>query len=863
MITLVALGLLLNSASALTNPAASYEQAVEFQRKILFLLSETSGNAVSRERDVFISRNYYHLKRELLEAIESSILEESKHSRPKLAALISYIQNGSLRAADTLTFIDLVDNLLFQHSEEPYLSSQALGRLRQIEQSILLAQKTYKDDLEDVYNALGTRGVKLEPWQDYIGFLRARYNKKDIYQEFNMTKPELAEPAMRGASKNTEEKSLVWGFNVPDKTVVLTFDDGPHYRNTGAVLDILKTHDAKGYFFAVGKNIGTIKDDAVTLNKKSSLLKRAIKEGHLLGNHSFSHKVLTKLDVSEQANELSNANRMLTAVSGQDVKYFRPPYGSKNTALIDLSTKNGMQSIMWNIDSMDWGDPIPESIVERTMAELKKKKRGILLFHDIHKQTVQALPILLKRLKDEGYRIVTINGNAFENEAKTKTSIEAAQVTANKSKLYSNSWALIIGVNKYTYWPQLSYAVNDAKGVSALLSRQYGFSPDRIFTLLDEEATRENITQHLADVLADPERIKENDRVFIFYAGHGMTRTLPSGRNLGYIIPVDAELDKFHSKSISMTHLQDFSEMIPAKHVYFVMDSCYSGIALTRSGGTAKSSKYLSEISSRHARQILTAGGADQEVADGGPGGHSVFTWSLMQGLSGEADLDKNNIITASELGAYVSPAVSENSNQTPAFGNLVGSQGGEFLFELAVIDDGLNELSSEDQLKQKILELKKENISLKQRLSSLQENISQAPKETRSKRGNIEGLSHTQRKIKANKLHSQGLKFYKEKNYSRALEMLNSALQYNPTNSGIVNDYGFVLYKDGQLNNALLWLEKTIELSPNRIPVYLNIADTLAELGRRDDAVSYYKYYLELYPDSPVKDRVDKFLRL
>src|SRR5207249_1262305 len=92
---------------------------------------------------------------------------------------------------------------------------------------------------------------------------------------------------------------------------------------------------------------------------------------------------------------------------------------------------------------------------------------------------------------------------------------------------------------------------------------------------------------------------------------------------------------------------------------------------------------YLEEVTRRTARQILTAGGAEQQVADDGPRGHSVFTWALLQGLDGAADLDGNGIITASELGAYVSPIVSSFARQTPAVGNLVGSEGGEFIFEL------------------------------------------------------------------------------------------------------------------------------------------------------------------------------------
>src|SRR5687767_10086925 len=157
----------------------------------------------------------------------------------------------------------------------------------------------------------------------------------------------------------------------------------------------------------------------------------------------------------------------------------------------------------------------------------------------------------------------------------------------------------------------------------------------------------------------------------LFRAGHGITRKLPNGRSLGYIVPVDADTSQFQSTAISMTALQDASEAIPAKHVFFVMDACYSGIALTR-GGAAQGGdprKYLEEITRRAARQVLTAGGADEQVADNGPNGHSIFTWTLLQGLEGRADLNGDGVITASELGAYVGPAVSSLSRQTPAFG--------------------------------------------------------------------------------------------------------------------------------------------------------------------------------------------------
>src|SRR5262249_18504046 len=169
-----------------------------------------------------------------------------------------------------------------------------------------------------------------------------------------------------------------------------------------------------------------------------------------------------------------------------------------------------------------------------------------------------------------------------------------------------------------------------------------------------------------------------------FFAGHGATRTLQDGRQIGFIVPVDADRENYYSTAISMAQLRDASDLIPAKHIYFVMDSCYSGLALSRgTGNFSRDHTYLEEVTRRTARQILTAGGADQQVADDGPSGHSVFTWALLQGLEGKADLDSNGVITASELGAYISPIVASFSKQTPMVGNLVGSEGGEFLFEL------------------------------------------------------------------------------------------------------------------------------------------------------------------------------------
>lgn len=816
----------------------NWPSLVKYQQIITFLLAHESDNDAARQQKINIARNFYFQKQQIIETSEIALLADTN----AVNHLIQYISSLP-HAADKLSFMDLIDTLILEHQQVPFLNSIQLNHLKFIEQQQLLIQTQYAPHLDKIQQQLMRANNDIEPWENYIDFLNSTFDISQIYAEFNKTEAHISGEQSRGAGYAQGKKDLLWGFNMPEKTVVLTFDDGPHYKNTDKILDTLKQYDAKAYFFAIGKNIGKVDNNIVTLDKKSKKLKRALDEGHILANHSFSHSVMTKLSKDQQQVELANTNMLIKKVSGKNVAEFRPPYGAKNQQLVDVARTEGMRSIMWNIDSMDWATPVPQTIVDNVLKELEKKKKGIILFHDIHKQSVQALPLLMEQLIAKGYKVVTLEGNEFKPTAKAEP----------KSELYGESWALVVGINKYEFWPQLGYAANDAQGVKSMLKSKYHFKEENIFTLLDEQATGENITSHISDILADPKRIKPNDRVFIFYAGHGMTRILPSGRKLGYIIPVDAKLDKFHSKSISMTHLQDFSDMIPAKHVYFVMDSCYSGIALTRSGGL---SNYINEISSRNARQIITAGGADQQVSDGGPDGHSIFTWALLKGLDGAADLDDNNIITASELGAYVSPLVSEHAKQTPVFGNMVGSQGGEFLFELAPKKLSIKEPSLHD-LKQTIVSLKRENQALKLRLAS----TSEQPSSSAVKSSLITGISYKQRKSKADLIHRKALKLYKNKKYKQALTALEQALNYLPNSANVVNDYGFILFKDGQYEKAQPWLEKTIELDAQRASVYLNIADNLVKLKRDKEAIPYYKYYLELKPNSSLKGRVNDFL--
>ncbi len=240
---------------------------------------------------------------------------------------------------------------------------------------------------------------------------------------------------------------------------------------------------------------------------------------------------------------------------------------------------------------------------------------------------------------------------------------------------YRKSWAVVIGINAYQKWPALKYAVKDAVEVKKRLTK-LGF--DQVITLFDHEATQDNILRVLGDELYS--KTQDEDRVFIFFAGHGHTQNLPNGSKIGYIIPVDGDLTNYYATAISMRQMQELSDRLRAKHIFYTMDSCFSGLLLRlRSGGAANRADYTKHTTDR-ARQVLTAGGEAEEVAEAG--GHGLFTRLFLDGLDGAADLNQDAYITASELSQFLTPRVlhASQNRQNPVFGRL-GQGRGEFVF--------------------------------------------------------------------------------------------------------------------------------------------------------------------------------------
>lgn len=265
----------------------------------------------------------------------------------------------------------------------------------------------------------------------------------------------------------------------------------------------------------------------------------------------------------------------------------------------------------------------------------------------------------------------------------------------NYAPIYSTSRALVIGINKYKHVSPLAFARNDAEGIRNTLVQRFGFALEHITTLLDEEASYSAIRS--AFLRFTNSGTDHDDRLLVFFAGHGHTITGRRGE-IGYLVPSDGRTDDL-ATLIRWDDLTKNGDLIRAKHILYVMDACYGGLAVTRNlqQGTKR---FLKDMLARHSRQVITAGKADEVVSDaGGPrAGHSVFTGHLLDALEGDV-VRQEGPVTANRAMAYVYHKVSgdPNSHQTPHFGFLDGD--GDFLFDSDVLDSLQDEAGSESDL--------------------------------------------------------------------------------------------------------------------------------------------------------------------
>jgi len=283
----------------------------------------------------------------------------------------------------------------------------------------------------------------------------------------------------------------------------------------------------------------------------------------------------------------------------------------------------------------------------------------------------------------------------------------AVSLAVTTDDIYDNSYALIIGIDKYENVRSLDYAVKDAEDIQSMLVDKFNFQQDNIVLLKNEEATQASILQEFSNIT---KKANDNDRVLIFFAGHGETIDLPDGGEMGFLLPVDGDKTDLYLSAIKMEELRTLSLLSDAKHILYLVDACYGGIVSVGARGLDAESTpdYLDKITQYKSRQIISAGGRGEQVIEKAEWGHSAFTKNLLSGLrDSKADRDSDGIITVQELGTYLQKKVTIDSDnrQTPKTRNL-SSDEGEFVFVYSENTVVIKDKSADEKLDYLISEM-------------------------------------------------------------------------------------------------------------------------------------------------------------
>ena len=180
--------------------------------------------------------------------------------------------------------------------------------------------------------------------------------------------------------------------SIDDKVVALTFDDGPS-KYTNKILDVLKKYNACGTFFLIGNKVEFYSDT----------LRRMLEEGSEIGNHSYDHKLLTRLSKEEFQEEINKTQVAIKKVTGFTPTLFRPTYGGYTNT---LKSYTDLKFVLWDVDSRDWQVKTKNRILKNVLPNVKSG--SIILMHDNHEYSLNALEEMIESLKKQGYKFVTV-----------------------------------------------------------------------------------------------------------------------------------------------------------------------------------------------------------------------------------------------------------------------------------------------------------------------------------------------------------------------------------------------------------------------------------------------------------------------
>jgi peptidoglycan/xylan/chitin deacetylase (PgdA/CDA1 family) len=213
---------------------------------------------------------------------------------------------------------------------------------------------------------------------------------KAMYDSYSETKNTLFLPADAGAEARDEVREQFSG----DKQIALTFDDGPHSVYTQRLLDGLRKRGVHATFFLLGENI----------EGKEAIVKQMQADGHLIGNHGYSHVQMSKESVRTACEQIEENNLKIESITGVRPQYLRPPYGAWNE---ELECTTNMSVVLWDVDPLDWKSQSSKKVVRHIVKHVEPG--DIILLHDVYSTSVEAALEVIDTLSKQGYTFVTVD----------------------------------------------------------------------------------------------------------------------------------------------------------------------------------------------------------------------------------------------------------------------------------------------------------------------------------------------------------------------------------------------------------------------------------------------------------------------
>lgn len=206
-------------------------------------------------------------------------------------------------------------------------------------------------------------------------------------------------PSQKDKASPSVDAPLTFSWvHVDGPYIALTFDDGPSAKLTPKLLDLLGVHDIKATFFVIGQNVAD----------HPEIVARAAHEGHEIGNHSWSHPAFAKISDEAVRRELQKTDEAIRGATGNRPALLRPPYGSITARQKKwINEEFGYKIIMWDVDPFDWKRPGPMAVTNRIVRNTRAG--SIVLSHDIHPGTIEAMPAAINQLEAKGFKFVTVS----------------------------------------------------------------------------------------------------------------------------------------------------------------------------------------------------------------------------------------------------------------------------------------------------------------------------------------------------------------------------------------------------------------------------------------------------------------------